>query len=296
VLDEEEIEGAGVGERAAHDERVGDGPGRIGEAQGAGFGEETHLGQLAPAQPQLERVAVQPARVVRTGIPVQFAAARHFPFIGRIEVDANHVQVFVGAAQFRLGAARKHVPRFELAVALLEGGRLLAQSPDQVLVGKPVEAIAADLIAVGEVAGSLSEQDRGSSEQGATLKDDVKGVLREGGGSATVVVVSPAEEMSPAEAQAGKENLAQRAQVEDEAAPVEGGEAGRRLVAVVELAVRIILDDRHAVPRRQCEQRVPPREGHRHAGRVLMPFGVGIEKIGQRLHIAGLKRIVSATD
>jgi uncharacterized protein YkwD len=56
--------------------------------------------------------------------------------------------------------------------------------------------------AVGKVARSLAEQYRESTAQGAPLKADVNGMLREAGVSTAVVLVNPAEATSPAEAQA----------------------------------------------------------------------------------------------
>jgi uncharacterized protein YkwD len=56
--------------------------------------------------------------------------------------------------------------------------------------------------AVGKVARSLAEQYRESTAQGAPLKADVNGMLREAGVSTAVVLVNPAAATSAAEAQA----------------------------------------------------------------------------------------------
>ena len=45
---------------------------------------------------------------------MQFPAAGHFPLIGGVVVDADDVQVTLGAAELGRGAAGDHVPRLEL--------------------------------------------------------------------------------------------------------------------------------------------------------------------------------------
>lgn len=62
----------------------------------------------------------------------------------------------------------------------------------------------------------------------------------------------------PAEPQTGEEDFAHRAQVNHEAEPVESHEARRRVISVRKFTVCIVLDDWHAVPRREREERVPP--------------------------------------
>ena len=44
MLDDQQIEGRGVTERAAHHHRIGHGPRRVGKGDGAGGGQQTHLG------------------------------------------------------------------------------------------------------------------------------------------------------------------------------------------------------------------------------------------------------------
>ena len=48
VLDHQQIEGAGIGENAPHDQRVGDRLHPVGEAERAVRREQAHLGQIAP--------------------------------------------------------------------------------------------------------------------------------------------------------------------------------------------------------------------------------------------------------
>ena len=51
MLQHQEIEAAGIGEHAAHDERIGDRLDPVGKAERAVRREQAHLGQLTPLSP-----------------------------------------------------------------------------------------------------------------------------------------------------------------------------------------------------------------------------------------------------
>ena len=83
----------------------------------------------------------------------------------------------------------------------------------------------------------------------------------------------------PADAEAGEQDLGERAQVNDRLMPVKRGERRQWLTFVAQRAVRVVLDDRHLVARGQCQQPLPAVEAHRRAGRVL-ERRQGIDQLG----------------
>ena len=73
----------------------------------------------------------------------------------------------------------------------------------------------------------------------------------------------------PAEADPGGEDLREGADVEDEVAAVELIERRQRLAAEAQQAVGVVLDDQHLPRAGELDQAPPPRQRHRHPGRVL---------------------------
>ena len=59
-----------------------------------------------------------PSVVARFILPPQ-APTFVFPLVRVVEVEPHHIEVFRRAAELRLGAAREHVPRLELALVVL---------------------------------------------------------------------------------------------------------------------------------------------------------------------------------